>query len=579
MSKSSAASWVSFFRDAGIPYSLAKSYASTFEENRIGKDMLLDLDKDILGDMGIKVMGDVIGILKHAKKEARKDSSGATVSGTTSSKHKSSSAVHSTQSAPQAPAVSTTSSPLHDHCEEGYLGVVGLMEYQDEREPEHLSLEEHTLQPVEPEFTALQSDLIQQVVAAVTQQQQVQQQCQEVVEEEGEGAREIVNPALLGIEDEFQEEYVTEAYKRQQQKRALGSLYSDSVFQEAPQSKQPRLIILPQDDANEVGGVTEDLQILATPPLGGETSSRRLLEAAGLVKRGEHIHVPSSEKPAVSSSASVFSRLDGKGRGSPPLKTYLPPPSSSSTNTATSPPHQRKRTVVTAASPSPQKLGLQVTARDGRRVSTTPTSGAIRSTGSASRAGSGGGGVVRRSKRESSVGGLVSSSSSFAAKEPVKSRLGAREHGGGGGYGGSEGWTNTVSTSSHSGRMSTRLGGGSGHRESTGPAKRTRHTMVADSATNPPPKASSRLGAGHKSSTSSLSAAVVSSATRTRDLVRRSGKVKTSSPSMKADEYEMRRQLDIRSRLAAKEKEVEQRRSGGVLRGRLGQHHVFMRLT
>ena len=401
------------------------------------------------------------------------------------------------------------------------------------------------------------------------------------------------------------------------------------MFQEAPQSKQPRLIILPQDDANEVGGVTEDLQILATPPLGGETSSRRLLEAAGrshivsrtllhsnklisvmqyavcvwlwttvlcmlpeniltliiiaycagLVKRGEHIHIPSSEKPAVSSSASVFSRLDGKGRGSPPLKTYLPPPSSSSTNTATSPPHQRKRTVVTAASPSPQKLGLQVTARDGRRVSTTPTSGAIRSTGSANRAGSGGGGVVRRSNRESSVGGLVSSSSSFAAKEPVKSRLGAREHGGGGGYGGSEGWTNTVSTSSHSGRMSTRLGGGSGHRESTGPARRTRHTMVADSATNPPPKASSRLGAGHKSSTSSLSAAVVSSATRTRDLVRRSGKVKTSSPSMKADEYEMKRQLDIRSRLAAKEKEVEQRRSGGVLRGRLGQHHVFMRLT
>ena len=53
------------------------------------------------------------------------------------------------------------------------------------------------------------------------------------------------------------------------------------MFQEAPQSKQPRLIILPQDDANEVGGVTEDLQILATPPLSSETSSRRLLEAAG----------------------------------------------------------------------------------------------------------------------------------------------------------------------------------------------------------------------------------------------------------------------------------------------------------
>jgi hypothetical protein len=51
----------------------------------------------------------------------------------------------------------------------------------------------HTHTPsVETEYTALQSDLIQQVVAAVTQQRQ------EVVEEEG--AREIVNPALLGIE-------------------------------------------------------------------------------------------------------------------------------------------------------------------------------------------------------------------------------------------------------------------------------------------------------------------------------------------------------------------------------------------
>ena len=30
--------------------------------------MLLDLDKSILGDMGIRVMGDVIGILKQAKK-------------------------------------------------------------------------------------------------------------------------------------------------------------------------------------------------------------------------------------------------------------------------------------------------------------------------------------------------------------------------------------------------------------------------------------------------------------------------------------------------------------------------------
>ena len=187
--------------------------------------------------------------------------------------------------------------------------------------------------------------------------------------------------------------------------------------------------------------------------------------------------------------------------------------------------------------------------------------------------------MVKRSKRESSGRGLVSSSSSFTSKEPIKSRLGVREHGGGGGggYGGSESWTEVVSTSSHSGRSTTRLVGG--HRESTSSTnRRNRRTMVADSASTPPPKASSRLGTGHKSSSSSSPfSALVSSATRPRGVLRGGPKVKTS-PSMKADEYEMKRQLDIRSRLAAKEKEVEERRRG-PLRGRLGQHHVFQRLT
>ena len=304
---------------------------------------------------------------------------------------------------------------------------------------------------------------------------------------------------------------------------------------------------------------------------------------AGLVKRGEHIHVSPSEKAAVSSSASVFSRLDGKGRVSPTIKTYssphnLPPPSSTSSPPPPPPPPGTKRTVLTAASPSPQKVSLRVTARDGRRVSTTTSGGGggpgVRASGSGNR----GGGVARLAKRESSGGGLVSSSSSSSAKEPVKNRLGAREHGVG--YGRSEGWTDTVSTSSHSSRVPARLGSGGGsggtHRGSMGSTRRTRPTMVADSATNPPAKASSRLGSGHKNSSSS-SAAVVSSATRTRGLIRRGEKAK-AAPSMKADEYEMRRQLDIRSRLAAKEKEVEARRSG-PLRGRLGQHRVFQRLT
>ncbi|XP_041667788.1 uncharacterized protein C19orf47 homolog isoform X3 [Cheilinus undulatus] len=65
--------WIQFFKDAGIPAGLAVTYAVSFVDNRIHKNMLMDLSKDIMMDLGITVVGDIIAILKHAKQVYRQD--------------------------------------------------------------------------------------------------------------------------------------------------------------------------------------------------------------------------------------------------------------------------------------------------------------------------------------------------------------------------------------------------------------------------------------------------------------------------------------------------------------------------
>ncbi|KAM6326938.1 uncharacterized protein C19orf47 homolog isoform 2-T3 [Alca torda] len=56
-----------FFKEAGIPPGPAVNYAVMFVDNRIQKNMLLDLTKELMNELGITVVGDVIAILKHAK--------------------------------------------------------------------------------------------------------------------------------------------------------------------------------------------------------------------------------------------------------------------------------------------------------------------------------------------------------------------------------------------------------------------------------------------------------------------------------------------------------------------------------
>ena len=61
-----AGEWKAFFLDSGIPETEADTYADTFVQNRIND--AADLTNELLKQMKKTVVGDVIAILKQAKK-------------------------------------------------------------------------------------------------------------------------------------------------------------------------------------------------------------------------------------------------------------------------------------------------------------------------------------------------------------------------------------------------------------------------------------------------------------------------------------------------------------------------------
>uniref|UniRef100_A0A8R1I0R5 SAM domain-containing protein n=1 Tax=Caenorhabditis japonica TaxID=281687 RepID=A0A8R1I0R5_CAEJA len=59
--------WKQFFVRAGIPNEIAQRYAKSFHTNRITKEMLPDLDKSTLAELGVTAIGDQLSILRRIK--------------------------------------------------------------------------------------------------------------------------------------------------------------------------------------------------------------------------------------------------------------------------------------------------------------------------------------------------------------------------------------------------------------------------------------------------------------------------------------------------------------------------------
>lgn len=59
--------WRTFFLSIGIPDTASQTYAKSFHDNRVNEELLPSLDKPLLTDLGITVIGDILKILNHIK--------------------------------------------------------------------------------------------------------------------------------------------------------------------------------------------------------------------------------------------------------------------------------------------------------------------------------------------------------------------------------------------------------------------------------------------------------------------------------------------------------------------------------
>ena len=59
--------WLNFFKDAGLKEDVNK-YAAEFVTNRMTSSLVPDLTEEVLRKLHITKMGDILLILKHAKK-------------------------------------------------------------------------------------------------------------------------------------------------------------------------------------------------------------------------------------------------------------------------------------------------------------------------------------------------------------------------------------------------------------------------------------------------------------------------------------------------------------------------------